>query len=101
MGSGHFPDEGFDKVSYIRNLEIVDNNNEFQPVQDIKVIATDPKSYTIKSFSGDDWGTYLFYGGSGFSQVHSGVSSLALSSFYYYFSFIFFFYHLVYFHVLF
>ena len=101
MGSGHFPDEGFDKVSYIRNLEIVDNNNEFQPVQDIKVIATDPKFYTIKSFSGDDWGTYLFYGGSGFSQVHSGVSSLALSSFYYYFSFIFFFYHLVYFHVLF
>ncbi|CAA0356751.1 unnamed protein product [Arabidopsis thaliana] len=27
---------GFGKVSYIRNLEIVDNNNEFQPVQDIK-----------------------------------------------------------------
>ncbi|KAG7559578.1 hypothetical protein ISN45_Aa05g011710, partial [Arabidopsis thaliana x Arabidopsis arenosa] len=26
MGSGRFSDEGFGKVSYFRNLEIVDNN---------------------------------------------------------------------------
>ncbi|CAE6066045.1 unnamed protein product [Arabidopsis arenosa] len=74
MGSGHFPDEGFGRVGYVRNLEIVDNNNEFQPVH-IKVIATDPKFYTIKNMTGDDWGTYLFYGGSGFSQIHSGAGN--------------------------
>ncbi|CAL9248743.1 unnamed protein product [Arabidopsis halleri] len=88
MGSGHFSDEGFGKVGYFRNLEIIDNNR-FQPVQDITVKATDRKFYDIKDMFRDDWGTYFFYGGPG--RMHSGVSSLALSSFFFYFSFIIFF----------
>ncbi|EOA26182.1 hypothetical protein CARUB_v10019620mg, partial [Capsella rubella] len=69
MGSGHFPDEGFGKVSYIRNLEIFDNNR-FQPVQDVevKLTDTDPRFYNIKDMFRDDWGTYIFFGGPGFSQ---------------------------------
>ncbi|XP_010456495.1 PREDICTED: uncharacterized protein LOC104737949 [Camelina sativa] len=32
MGSGHFPDEGFRRSSYFRNLEVVDNNNQLQSI---------------------------------------------------------------------
>jgi len=86
MGSGHFPNESFGKVSYLRNLEIVDNNI-FQPAQDVKLKATNPKLYDIKDMVSDDGGTYIFFGGPGYS-MHSGVSSQALSSFFFYCSFI-------------
>ncbi|XP_056864293.1 uncharacterized protein LOC108851049 [Raphanus sativus] len=91
MGSGHFPDEGFGKVGYFRNLEIVDSNNILQPVQHVEVKATNPEFYSIANMSrDDDWGTCLFYGGPGFPGMHSGVASLVLSSFFLYFSFIIF-----------
>ncbi|KAG7558675.1 Neprosin [Arabidopsis thaliana x Arabidopsis arenosa] len=88
MGSGRFYDEGFGKVSYFRNLEIVDNNR-FKPVEDVSIKVDDPKFYNIRAMFRDDWGRYIFYGGPG--RMHSGVSSLALSSFFFYFSFIIFF----------
>lgn len=92
MGSGHLPDEGFGKVSYFRNLKIVDSNNILQPAQHVEVKATNPEFYSITKMSrDDDWGTCLFYGGPGFTRMHSGVASLALSSFFLYFSFIIFF----------
>ncbi|CAA7055843.1 unnamed protein product [Microthlaspi erraticum] len=93
MGSGHFADEGFGKASYFRNLEIVVNNNTFEPVQEVDVVevAPDYKFYNIKKMFRDDWGTYLFYGGPEFDRMHSGVAFLVLSSVSFYLSVIFFF----------
>ena len=48
MGSGHLLDEGFGKVSYFHNLEIVDNHNILQAAQDIEVKATNMNSTTSK-----------------------------------------------------
>ncbi|KAL9298768.1 putative neprosin [Arabidopsis thaliana] len=87
MGSGRFSDGGFRKVSYFRNLEIVDNNR-FKSVRDVGVLVDDPKFYNIRAMFRDDWGSYILYGGP--DRMHSGVSFLALSSFIFYFSFIIF-----------
>jgi len=63
MGSGHFSDEDFDKVSYFRNLEIV-YNNIIKPVQDVVVKVDDHKFYNTRVMFRKDWGSYIFYGGS-------------------------------------
>ncbi|KAF8094716.1 hypothetical protein N665_0354s0006 [Sinapis alba] len=92
MGSGHLPDEGFGKASYFRNIEIIDKNNILQPAQNVELKATTPEFYDIKKLSSDDdWGTYLFYGGPGFTRVHSGAFSLAPSLHFLCISFILFF----------
>lgn len=67
MGSGHFPDEGFGKASYFRNLEIVDSDNSLVPVQDVTILAENTECYDIKSSSSNEWGTYFYYGGPGFN----------------------------------
>ncbi|ESQ41847.1 hypothetical protein EUTSA_v10013595mg [Eutrema salsugineum] len=65
MGSGHFPDEGFGKASYFRNLEIVDSDNSLVPVRDVKILAENTECYDIKSSYSNEWGTYFYYGGPG------------------------------------
>ncbi|CAH2072435.1 unnamed protein product [Thlaspi arvense] len=67
MGSGHFPDEGFGKASYFRNLEIVDSDNSLVPVRDVKIVAENIECYDIKSSYSNEWGTYFYYGGPGFN----------------------------------
>uniref|UniRef100_A0A1J3D8P3 Neprosin PEP catalytic domain-containing protein n=1 Tax=Noccaea caerulescens TaxID=107243 RepID=A0A1J3D8P3_NOCCA len=67
MGSGHFPDEGFGKASYFRNLEIVDSDNSLVPVRDVKILAENTECYDIKSSYSNEWGTYFYYGGPGFN----------------------------------
>ncbi|XP_024006396.1 uncharacterized protein LOC18010864 [Eutrema salsugineum] len=74
MGSGHFPEEGFKKASYFRNLEFVDNNNSLQKIQQFRLVA-EGIYYKIKNLHTDEWGTHFFYGGPGFSHMHSGISS--------------------------
>ncbi|CAH2058293.1 unnamed protein product [Thlaspi arvense] len=91
MGSGHFLGEGFGKVSYLRNVEILENNNSFQPVQNVQVRVSNSRFYDIRNKSREDWASYIFYGGPGFTPMHSGVSSSSvLSSLLFYFSFIIF-----------
>lgn len=92
MGSGRFADEGFGKSSYFRNMEIVVTNNTFEPVQEVVLLAPDYEFYNIKKIFRDDWGTYIFYGGPGFSRTHShsGVTSLVLNWFSFYLSFMIF-----------
>ncbi|XP_038878456.1 uncharacterized protein LOC120070684 isoform X2 [Benincasa hispida] len=65
MGSGHFPDDGFGKASYFRNLEIVDSDNSLSAVQDISIIAENTNCYNIMSSYNDQWGTHFYYGGPG------------------------------------
>ncbi|XP_010454087.1 PREDICTED: uncharacterized protein LOC104735906 [Camelina sativa] len=67
MGSGHFPDEGFGKASYFRNLEVVDSDNSLVPVHDVKILAENTECYDIKSSYSNEWGTYFYYGGPGFN----------------------------------
>ncbi|CAL9230779.1 unnamed protein product [Arabidopsis halleri] len=67
MGSGHFPDEGFGKASYFRNLEVVDSDNSLVPVRDVKILAENTECYDIKSSHNTEWGTYFYYGGPGFN----------------------------------
>lgn len=72
MGSGCFPDSGFEKVAYMRNLEIALSENDFQPLQDLEVGATQPEYYRAKKLNN----TYFYYGGS--EQLKSRAIHLTL-----------------------
>lgn len=87
MGSGRFPEEGFRKASYFRNLEIVDHNNSLLSVESIDTQVDDPKLYDLNKHFADDWGSYFFYGGPGSSRLHSGAVRSSLNSFYVYLCF--------------
>ncbi|KAG2332236.1 hypothetical protein Bca52824_003416 [Brassica carinata] len=78
MGSGHFPDEGFGKSSYFRNLEVVYDNNSLQSIQNLKSITTNPECYKIKDLRTREWDTHFFFGGPGFGHADSGAVSSAL-----------------------
>lgn len=65
MGLGYFVKDGFVKVSYFRNFKIVDLDNSFVLVQDIKIFVENINCYDIKSFYDSDWGYYFYYGGFG------------------------------------
>ncbi|CAL4980668.1 unnamed protein product [Urochloa decumbens] len=66
MGSGHFPEEGFGKASYIRTIQVVDSSNQLKSPNGVGLIAGNPNFYNVKSgVSSDSWGTYIFFGGPG------------------------------------
>ncbi|CAN0878104.1 hypothetical protein LINGRAHAP2_LOCUS12296 [Linum grandiflorum] len=49
MGSGHFPNEGYGKAAWFRNLEFVDGNGFFNPSGDVEGHASRPECYDIQS----------------------------------------------------
>ncbi|CAM0878670.1 unnamed protein product [Alopecurus aequalis] len=64
MGSGHFPEEGFSKASYIRTMQVVDSSNQLKSPNGVGLIATQPDCYNVtKGASSGNWGTYIYYGG--------------------------------------
>ncbi|KAI9185866.1 hypothetical protein LWI28_011413 [Acer negundo] len=65
MGSGHFAEDGFQKASYFRNLEIVDSDNSLSSAQDISILAENTNCYNIKSSYNNEWGIHFYYGGPG------------------------------------
>ncbi|CAL4992520.1 unnamed protein product [Urochloa decumbens] len=66
MGSGHFPEEGFGKASYIRTIQVVDSSNHLKSPNGVGLIAGNPNFYNVKSgVSSDNWGTYIYFGGPG------------------------------------
>ncbi|CAL4992519.1 unnamed protein product [Urochloa decumbens] len=66
MGSGHFPEEGFGKASYIRTIQVVGSSNQLKSPNGVGLIAGNPNFYNVKSgVSSDSWGTYIFFGGPG------------------------------------
>ncbi|MED6200548.1 hypothetical protein PIB30_086224 [Stylosanthes scabra] len=65
MGSGHFPDEGFGKASYFKNIQIVDGENKLRAPNDLGVYTEQDSCYNVKTGSADDWGNYFYYGGPG------------------------------------
>ncbi|KAE9621526.1 putative neprosin [Lupinus albus] len=65
MGSGHFPDEGFGKSSFFKNIQTIDIDNKFKPANDLGSFSTKSSCYDVKTGSSSDWGNYFFYGGPG------------------------------------
>jgi hypothetical protein len=65
MGSGHFPEEGFGKASYIKNIQVVDLSNTLNPPGDLILRNEQPNCYNLQNGTDGDWGTYIYYGGPG------------------------------------
>ncbi|XP_037496896.1 uncharacterized protein LOC105650315 isoform X2 [Jatropha curcas] len=65
MGSGHFPQEGFGKSCYFRNIQIVDGSNNLRDPKDIDTFTEQSNCYDAQNGNDGDWGNYFFYGGPG------------------------------------
>ncbi|XP_031473677.1 uncharacterized protein LOC116246111 [Nymphaea colorata] len=65
MGSGHFPDEGFGKASYFRNIQIVDSSNNLRAPKDIGTFTEQSSCYDVQNGNNGEWGNYFYYGGPG------------------------------------
>ncbi|XP_071686487.1 protein neprosin-like isoform X2 [Rutidosis leptorrhynchoides] len=65
MGSGHFPDEGFGKAAYFRNMQVVDWDNSLLPLVNSQLQADKSSCYDIKEGQNNEWGNYIYYGGPG------------------------------------
>ncbi|KAJ8640924.1 hypothetical protein MRB53_017618 [Persea americana] len=65
MGSGHFPDEGFSKSSYFRNIQIVDGSNNLRAPKGIGTFTEQSSCYNVQNGKNGDWGYYFYYGGPG------------------------------------
>jgi hypothetical protein len=66
MGSGHFPVEGYQKASYMRNLQVVDSSNTLRSADIVELSNKQPNCYNVqRGTNRTNWGTYIFYGGPG------------------------------------
>ncbi|CAN8255098.1 unnamed protein product [Cochlearia groenlandica] len=65
MGSGHFAEEGYQKASYFRNVEIVDEGEFMKPPDGTFTFMSEENCYNIKANSDRRWGVHFFYGGPG------------------------------------
>lgn len=65
MGSGHFPNEGFSKASYVRNIQIVDESNNLRAPKDVGTFTEQSSCYDIQLGRNGEWGDYFYYGGPG------------------------------------
>ncbi|KAL8211359.1 hypothetical protein R6Q57_005796 [Mikania cordata] len=65
MGSGRFPEEGFGKASYFRNIQVVDKENNLRSPKDMGTFTEQSNCYDVQTGSNSDWGHYFYYGGPG------------------------------------
>ncbi|XP_054811229.1 uncharacterized protein LOC129312592 isoform X1 [Prosopis cineraria] len=66
MGSGYFPQEGYGKASFFKELSIVDANNNLVSPKNFGLIVTNRNCYDITSYAySNDLGVYFYYGGPG------------------------------------
>ncbi|KZV40667.1 hypothetical protein F511_12134 [Dorcoceras hygrometricum] len=65
MGSGHFPEEGFGKSSYFRNIQVVDESNNLRSPKDVGIFTEESSCYDIQLGKNAEWGHYFYYGGPG------------------------------------
>ncbi|KAL3615873.1 hypothetical protein CASFOL_040167 [Castilleja foliolosa] len=65
MGSGSFPENGFGKSSYFRNVQVVDSSNNLKAPKDLGTFTEKSNCYDIQTGKNDDWGHYFYYGGPG------------------------------------
>ncbi|XP_050918087.1 uncharacterized protein LOC127135410 [Lathyrus oleraceus] len=65
MGSGHFPEEGFGKAAYIRNMQVIDSDNNLIALDNPSYVATNPNCYNIQGKTSPKWGDHIYFGGPG------------------------------------
>uniref|UniRef100_A0A7C8YHH2 Neprosin PEP catalytic domain-containing protein n=1 Tax=Opuntia streptacantha TaxID=393608 RepID=A0A7C8YHH2_OPUST len=65
MGSGHFPEEGFGKSSYFRNIQVVDESNNLKAPKDLGTFTEQSNCYDVQLGNNGDWGHFFYYGGPG------------------------------------
>ncbi|KAH7665701.1 Neprosin domain-containing protein [Dioscorea alata] len=65
MGSGHFPEDGFSKASYFRNIQVVDESNNLKPPKGMGTFTEQSNCYDVQIGNSGDWGHYFYYGGPG------------------------------------
>jgi hypothetical protein len=68
MGSGHFPNEGFGKSSYFRNIQIVDGSNNLRAPKGLGTFTEQSNCYDVQKGYNSAWGNYFYYGGPGRNQ---------------------------------
>ncbi|PUZ36479.1 hypothetical protein GQ55_9G041200 [Panicum hallii var. hallii] len=68
MGSGHFPEEGFSKASYFKNIQVVDSTNNLKAPKGLGTFTEQSNCYDVQNSNNGDWGTYFYYGGPGRSS---------------------------------
>ena len=70
MGSGHFPNEGYEKSCFFHNIQVIDNTNyAWSDPADLQKLVTNSLCYDleIKANKQTTAGTYFYYGGPGYS----------------------------------
>lgn len=65
MGSGHFPEEGYSKASYFRNIQIVDGSNNLRAPTGVGGFTEQSNCYDVQNGNNGEWGQYFYYGGPG------------------------------------
>ncbi|XP_022714533.1 uncharacterized protein LOC111274162 [Durio zibethinus] len=68
MGSGHFPSEGFNKASYIRNLRHMDESGSIKDAESVVPYVTRPECYDLQMGDMKNFGTHFLFGGPGYSD---------------------------------
>lgn len=72
MGSGHFPDQGYGKSAYIRNMVYTDSNGNDQRYDGSRgIVVSDTNRYQMKAdwSSTGSWGSYMYLGGPGAGRL--------------------------------
>ncbi|RRT82598.1 hypothetical protein BHE74_00017416 [Ensete ventricosum] len=65
MGSGHFPEEGFGRASYFRNIQIVDESNNLKAPRGVGTFTEQSNCYDVQTGNSNHWGHFFYYGGPG------------------------------------
>ncbi|KAK8678741.1 hypothetical protein V6N13_144228 [Hibiscus sabdariffa] len=70
MGSGHFPSEGYQKASYIRNIRYVDESGAIHDAApgNVAPLVSRPECYDLQMGNLKNYGIHFFYGGPGYSD---------------------------------
>ncbi|KAF8365126.1 hypothetical protein HHK36_032869 [Tetracentron sinense] len=73
MGSGHFPQEGFNRSCFINRIQVADQSENFiNPDDDnLSTFSDDPSCYNIMNGGnrGDEWGNFIYFGGPGLCKI--------------------------------
>ncbi|EPS60618.1 hypothetical protein M569_14184, partial [Genlisea aurea] len=65
MGSGHFPEEGYKRAAYIRDVRVVDYLYAATPANGLQLYSDDWKCYGVDTHVNPTYGIFLYYGGPG------------------------------------
>ncbi|GER50689.1 hypothetical protein STAS_28010 [Striga asiatica] len=68
MGSGRFPEEGFGKSSYFRNIQVVDASNNLKSPKGLGTYTEQSNCYDIQTGYNGEWGSFFYYGGPGLNS---------------------------------